>query len=268
MVEHAIRCEQVSKTYESESGRVLALDDVSLYVERGKLVSLLGPSGCGKSTLLSILAGLTRPTAGKVFVEGAEPRPRPDVGMMFQDSLLFPWRSVLKNVLLPAELFGLAMDKATDRARDLLTLVGLQGWESRYSWELSGGMRQRVALARVLLPDPDILLLDEPFGSLDEMTRESLDLEMMRIASDAHKTVVLVTHNVYEAVLISDQVVVLSPRPGRLAGIVDIPVPQPRNIEITETSLFTEKVAEARRLLSKEVEDGQGPLRPDRDPRH
>lgn len=251
MVDLAIRCEQVSKTYASESGNVFALDAISLQVERGKLVALLGPSGCGKSTLLSVLAGLVSPSAGKVFVDGEEPRPRGDVGMMFQDALLFPWRSVLKNVLLPAELLRLPMDGATARARELLALMGLEDWESRHAWELSGGMRQRVALARVLLPDPDILLLDEPFGALDEMTRESLDLEMMRIANRTSKTLVLVTHNVYEAVLLADEIFVMTSRPGRLAGAVEVPLPQPRGIEASETPVFSEKVAEARRLLSE-----------------
>lgn len=247
----AIRCEEVSKTYDSATGSTLALDRVSLEVQRGKLVALLGPSGCGKSTLLSVLAGLTAPSGGTVIVDGAAPEPRRDVGMMFQDSLLFPWRTVLKNVLLPAELLGITGSEMTNRAHELLDMVGLGGWEDKHIWELSGGMRQRVALARVLLPDPDILLLDEPFGALDEMTRESLDLEMMRIAQATGKTLVLVTHNVYEAVLISDQVIVMSARPGRVAGIVEVTLPQPRGLAATESPLFIEKVAEARRLLTQ-----------------
>jgi NitT/TauT family transport system ATP-binding protein len=250
MADLAIRCEHLSKIYDGDAGRVVALDGISLDIERGRLIALLGPSGCGKSTLLSMFAGLILPTDGTVLVQDDHPRPRQDVGMMFQDSLLFPWRSVLKNVLLAAELLGLNRGATTARAHELLHLVGLGGWESRHVWELSGGMRQRVALARVLLADPDILLLDEPFGALDEMTRESLDLELMAIASRAEKTIVLVTHSVYEAVLLADEIFVMTPRPGRLAGTVEVDLPQPRGIEVTESAEFSEKVAEARRLLS------------------
>jgi NitT/TauT family transport system ATP-binding protein len=250
MADLAIRCENLSKIYDGDSGRVVALDRISLEIERGRLIALLGPSGCGKSTLLSVLAGLVAPTAGSVLVNDDTPRPHQDVGMMFQDSLLFPWRSVVKNVLLPAELFGLDRHAATARAQELLELVGLGGWETRHVWELSGGMRQRVALARVLLADPDVLLLDEPFGALDEMTREALDLEMMAIARRAKKTLVLVTHSVYEAVLLADEVFVMTARPGRLAGIVEVDLPQPRGIEVTASPAFSDKVAEARELLT------------------
>lgn len=245
-----IATRNLNKTYKGSSGEVHALEDVSIDVGRGEIVAFLGPSGCGKSTLLEILAGLTSKTAGDVEINGGIPRPQPEVGLMFQQALLFPWRTVAANVLLPSELLNLPSKNWRDRADQLLAMVGLEGWGDKYHWELSGGMQQRVALARVLLLDPEILLLDEPFGALDEMTRESLDMEMMRIAADADKTVVLVTHNVYEATLMADRIFVFTARPGRIAGVVEIPQPQPRGIEFSTTKLFTDKVAQVRELLS------------------
>ncbi|MFQ5879071.1 MAG: ABC transporter ATP-binding protein [Dehalococcoidia bacterium] len=246
-----IQASGVRKVYAAPRGSVVALDEISLEIGAGEFVALLGPSGCGKSTLLNILGGLMAPSAGQVSIDGDRPRPRRDVGMMFQQSLLFPWRTVLQNVRLPAELLGLPREAAKQRAQELLSLVGLDGWELRYPWELSGGMQQRVALARVLLPDPDILLLDEPFGSLDEMTRESLDVELMRIAAMTTKTVIFVTHNVYEAVLMADRIYVFTKRPGRIAGIVDVGFARPRGLETSGTAAFADKVAEVRAFLTE-----------------
>ena len=246
-----IQTENVRKVYGGANGGVTALDGISLEISSGQIVSLLGSSGCGKSTFLNILAGLIPPSGGDIKVEGEPPRPRREVGMMFQRSLLFPWRTVVENVLLPAEVMRLPLKPSEDRARELLALVGLDGWDDRYPWELSGGMQQRVALARVLLPDPDLLLLDEPFGALDEMTRELLDLELARIAALTNKTVVLVTHSVYEAVMISDQVFVFTPRPGRLSGIVDVPVPRPRDLATSGTAEFAARVAQVRGLMAE-----------------
>ncbi len=245
-----IEAHNVVKIFDSGTrGRVVALSDVSLTIRRGEIVALLGPSGCGKSTLLDIIAGLTRPTAGTVLVEGTPPQPRREVGLMFQKSLLFPWRSVKQNVLLPADVLQLDQTRAETRADELLELVGLGGWENHYPSELSGGMQQRVALARVLLPDPDVLLLDEPFGALDEMTREALDLELARITALTEKTVVFVTHNVYEAVLISDRICALSARPGRVAGVIDVPIDRPRSAESLKTDMFLKKVQEVREVM-------------------
>jgi len=241
-----IRTDSVRKVFGGDAERVTALDGISVEIKTGEIVSLLGSSGCGKSTFLNILAGLLSPTGGTVQIDGHAPRPRREVGMMFQRSLLFPWRTVLENVLLPAEIMDLPAEVSRNRAEELLTLVGLDGWGERYPSELSGGMQQRVALARVLLPDPDLLLLDEPFGALDEMTRESLDIELARIAQLTGKTVVLVTHSVYEAVMISDRVFVFTARPGRLAGIVDVPFPRPRDLATSGTPEFAERVAQIR----------------------
>lgn len=244
-----IRTEEIGKTYVTTSGNVVALEGVTLEIHQGEITSLLGASGCGKSTFLNVLAGLIPQSNGHAEVGGQPPRPRQEVGMMFQRSLLFPWRTVLENVLLPGEIMKLGGD-TKQRAAELLELVGLDGWDDKYPWELSGGMQQRVALARVLLPDPDVLLLDEPFGALDEMTREALDLELTRIATLTHKTVVLVTHSVYEAVMISDRVFVFTPRPGRLAGTVNVPFGRPRDLGTSGTAAFAEKVAEVRELMA------------------
>jgi NitT/TauT family transport system ATP-binding protein len=250
MTNAMIRTEQVGKTYSTSSGDVIALEGVSLEIQEGEITTLLGASGCGKSTFLNVLAGLLPPTTGDIQVAGARPSPRREIGMMFQRSLLFPWRTVLENIMLPSEVMGLPVESSRERAGELLDMVGLAGWESEYPWELSGGMQQRVALARVLLPDPKVLLLDEPFGALDEMTRESLDLELTRIATMTHKTVVLVTHSVYEAVMISDRVFVFTPRPGKLAGIVEVPFGRPRDLDTSGTAEFASKVAEVRKLMA------------------
>lgn len=247
-----IRTVDLTKTYNTRAAPTLALDGISLEIPKGESVAFLGPSGCGKSTLLNILAGLLPPSSGEVLIAGESPHPRRDVGVMFQQSLLFPWRSVLKNILLPAELLGISPKVASRRAHELLALVGLSGWESSYFRELSGGMQQRAALARVLLPDPEILLLDEPFGALDEMTRETLDIELTKIVETSKKTVVLVTHNVYEAVLIADRIYVFTSSPGRIAGVVDIPISRPRRLEATGMPIFGEKVIEARKYLGVE----------------
>lgn len=245
-----IQTHRVGKIYPTASGEVVALEDVSLTIKPGEITTLLGASGCGKSTFLNILAGLIPPSSGSVEVAGSVPKPRREVGMMFQRSLLFPWRTVLENVMLPSEVMHLDEESSLQRSAELLEMVGLDGWQAEFPWELSGGMQQRVALARVLLPDPDVLLLDEPFGALDEMTREALDLELTRIATLTEKTVVLVTHSVYEAVMISDRVFVFTPRPGRLAGVVEVPFGRPRDLETSGTPQFAEKVAEVRKLMA------------------
>jgi NitT/TauT family transport system ATP-binding protein len=246
----SIRIDSLTKVYETRRGVVEALRDVSLDVARGEFVSLVGPSGCGKSTILKIAAGLVPYETGSVLVAGepAHTASR-DAAIMLQTPVLFPWRTVMDNVLLPAEVLGLDMKAARGRAEELLRLVGLEGFSDKYRWELSGGMQQRVSLARLLVPEPSILLMDEPFSALDELTRETLFLELARIHEQLRRTVLYVTHNVLEAVFLSDRVVVMDARPGQVLGIVDIDLPRPRQLEILNSARMAELAGEVRNML-------------------
>jgi len=219
-------------------------------VEAGEFVTLAGPSGCGKSTLLKIVGGLVDRTGGDVVVKG-EPvlGPRRDIGIMFQTPVLFDWRTTLENVLLPTEILGLDRETALARARTILKTVDLEGFEDSYPSQLSGGMQQRVSLSRVLVYEPAVLLMDEPFGALDEFTRERLNLEIQRIWMQARKTILFVTHNIAEAVFLSDQVLVMTPRPGRLARVVRVPFPRPREIRLLKSPEFASLVFEIRDIL-------------------
>ena len=231
------------KVYSTPQGEPLvALQDVALEVREGEFLSFVGPSGCGKSTLLNLVAGLDEPTSGTVEAAG-----RP--ALMFQTPVLFAWRTVLDNVLLPVEIFGWDKARYRQRAFEILDLVGLNGFERSYPRQLSGGMQQRVSLSRVLVYDPEVLLLDEPFGALDEFTRETMNLELLRIWSGSGKTVLFVTHNINEAVFLSDRVVVMTPRPGRIERVVEIGLPRPRQREHLKLPYFSEKVFEIRELL-------------------
>ena len=230
----------VRKQFTSHDGsRVLALDDVSFDVGEGELLTIVGPSGCGKSTLLHIMAGVLERSGGSILLRG-EPiaGPRRDVGVVFQEPLLLPWRTVLDNILLPIEVHGL--DAAAHRARagELLALTKLEGFEGKYPHELSGGMQQRVSIARALIHDPAILLMDEPFGALDAMTREQMNLDLMRIQERSRKTVLLITHSIPEAVLLGERVVVMSPRPGRIVDVIDVEMPRPRDFDAVATAQF------------------------------
>ncbi len=240
----------VAKSFAKRGESRPVLRDVSLSVGPGRFLSLVGPSGCGKSTLLKIVAGLIGRDAGEVTL-GGDPvtGPRHDIGVMFQSAVLLPWRTVLENVRLPGELAG-ADRAATDaRARALLGMVGLGGWEQYYPRELSGGMQQRAALGRVLLPEPALLLLDEPFGALDELTRENLNLALMDVLRQTGQTVVLVTHNIGEAVLMSDEVVVLASNPGRVVDRVTVDLPRPRTVSLMRLPRYAEMVFEVRERL-------------------
>jgi NitT/TauT family transport system ATP-binding protein len=221
----------VRKSFRARSGEeIVALADFSLAIPPRQLVAILGPSGCGKSTLLRLIAGLVPPTSGAIRIGGAPVAgPRRDIGMVFQTPVLLPWRTILKNVLVPAEVMGFERREAERRGRELLELVGLAGFADNYPNELSGGMRQRVAIARALMHDPATLLMDEPFGALDAMTRDVMNLELLRIWHASRKTIVLVTHSIDEAVFLADRVVVMSPRPGRISDAVEVPLPRPRS---------------------------------------
>ena len=226
-----IRIEALDKTYASKHGRITALAQVDLTIRHNEFVTLVGPSGCGKSTLLKLIGALIRPSRGVLLYDGAVlTRPPRDVGIVFQEPVLLQWRNVLDNVLLPAEILGLDNAKAKARAMYLLDLVGLSGFERRFPRELSGGMQQRVSICRALVHNPSVLLMDEPFAALDAMTREELGFELMRIWDTDKKTVIFVTHNITEAILLADRVVAMSPRPGRIARIVDVALPRPRTI--------------------------------------
>lgn len=231
----------LNATYADQKGNLRALEDLSFSIEPQQFVCVLGPSGSGKSTLLRILAGLLRPTAGQVLFRG-EPLDGPPkrVGFVFQSANLMPWRTVLDNILLPLELMNVAHDQALAQAQELVSLVGLQGFEGALPPDLSGGMAQRVAIARALIHDPDLLLLDEPFGSLDALTRERMGAELLRIWQMRRKTVVMVTHSISEALFLADRVLVLSPRPGRLRLDLPVTLPRPREEGMRYSPAFGE----------------------------
>jgi NitT/TauT family transport system ATP-binding protein len=245
----------VGHRFETREGQELvALEGVSLDIRAGEFVSIVGPSGCGKTTLLRMVAGLLPPNSGKVLVGGVEVRePRPDVGLVFQQALLLPWLSVLRNVLLPVDVQGKRVAEYQDHARDLIHMVGLGGFEKRLPSELSGGMQQRVALARALVHDPKILLMDEPFAALDAMTRETMNIELQRIWAEHHKTVLFVTHGIPESVFLSDRVVVMTARPGRVAAVIDIPFARPRSAELLGTGEFAAAAAKIRNVFDASV---------------
>ena len=250
---HGISFQDVGRTFLTREGATLtALETVRFDVKPGEFVSLLGPSGCGKTTLLRMTAGLLSPSWGKVVVGGTEvTRPRPDFGVVFQQPLLLPWLSVAKNVLLPVDVQGRDVSAYTERAHELIEMVGLKGFEKRLPSELSGGMQQRVALARGLIHDPKLLLMDEPFAALDAMTREQMNIELQRIWAANRKTVLFVTHGIPESVFLSDRVVVMSARPGRISRIFDIPFDRPRLPSLLGTAEFAEVVAEIRAIFDE-----------------
>jgi NitT/TauT family transport system ATP-binding protein len=248
-----ISISSLSKTFATLQGdRIEALIDINVGIAAGSFATIVGPSGCGKSTLLRILAGLIPPSAGSVEIAGKKVAgPRKDIGMVFQSSILLPWRTVLDNVMLPAEILGIPRDKARARAQELLRMVHLEGFDNKYPQELSGGMQQRASIARALLHDPAILLMDEPFGALDAMTREQMNLELQRIWQESGKTVILVTHSIPEAVFLGDQVLVMTPRPGRLAQVLPVTLPRPRGLDGMATPEFGKLTREIRGLLQQ-----------------
>jgi NitT/TauT family transport system ATP-binding protein len=246
-----IRLQGVEKTYRTRRGdRVLAVEGITLDIAENEFVTLVGPSGCGKSTLLKLVAGLTPVSGGTIRVRDTVVRdPFPDVGIVFQHPVLLPWRTVLDNVLFSADMLGLDPKAYRNRALELLALSGLAGSETRLPRELSGGMQQRVAMCRALLPDPSLLLMDEPFGALDAMTREEMGFELLRIWEARRKTILFVTHSIPEAILLADKVVVMTPGPGRLARVITIDLPRPRTVELEFDAKFKAYSDEVRGLI-------------------
>ena len=246
-----IKIENLSMVYQDKNGGqpVTALKDVNLEIKEGEFISLLGPSGCGKTTLLRIIADLLQPSMGKVTVRGQSPRDirlQKKYGIVFQNPVLYDWRTVRRNVCMPMELLGMKKTERTAQVTKMLDLVGLSKFGKHYPYELSGGMQQRVGIARALAINPEILLMDEPFSALDEFTREKLHEDLLEIWTKTNKTVVFVTHNISEAVFLSDRVVVLSPHPGRVSAVIDINIPRPRNMESKQTKQFYDYITEIR----------------------
>lgn len=247
----SIKC--VNKIFNADSSeRVAALENISLEITANEFVSFIGPSGCGKSTLLRLIADLLTPTSGEVLVNGKRPRQARldrDYGFVFQAATLYDWRTVSQNVQLPLEIMGRTPEQRAQRAQAMLKLVELEKFSSHYPWQLSGGMQQRVAIARALAFEPDLLLMDEPFGALDEFTRERMNIELLKIWGQTGGTVIFVTHSIAEAVFLSSRVVVMSPRPGRITRVLEIDLPRPRSFETREDSRYFAAVTEVRECL-------------------
>jgi NitT/TauT family transport system ATP-binding protein len=242
----------VSKTYRTRDGEVPSLRPIDLTVSEGEFVVVVGPSGCGKTTLLKMIAGLLPPSEGEIRVEGHTiTKPHGGVGIVFQTAMLLPWRSVFRNVMMPIEVKGLPRETYDPRARALLKMVGLQGFENKYPWQLSGGMQQRVSICRALVHDPKIMLMDEPFGALDAMTRERMKVELQRIQRETKQTVLLITHSIPEAVFLADRVIVMTARPGDIAAIYDIALRRPRSIEVLSDPVFVELTQKIRAHFSE-----------------
>jgi NitT/TauT family transport system ATP-binding protein len=246
-----IKIEDVSMVFQDKNGGVpvTALKNVNLDIREGEFISLLGPSGCGKTTLLRIIADLLQPSSGNVSVRGQSPRDirlQKKYGFVFQNPVLYDWRTVRRNVCMPMELLGMKKANRTARVTEMLDLVGLSKFGKHYPYELSGGMQQRVGIARALAIRPEILLMDEPFSALDEFTREKLHVDLLDIWRKTNKTVVFVTHNISEAIFLSDRVVVLSPHPGRVSAVIDIDIPRPRSMESKQTQQFYDYITKIR----------------------
>jgi NitT/TauT family transport system ATP-binding protein len=249
-----IRFSNVGKSYFKDGAEFIAVSDVSFDIAAGELMSLVGPSGCGKTTVLKILAGLYQPSQGHMSIGNAETpfSPGRDVGMVFQQSLLLKWRTILDNVLLPAEILGLPKRESAERARDLLAMTGLHGFEARYPYELSGGMQQRASIARALIHDPKLLLMDEPFGALDALTRDRMNLELLSIWRKFGKTIIFVTHDITEAVFLGTRVIVLTAGPARMAANIPILLPAGRTLDMRTQEAFGGYTRRIYRLLGVE----------------
>ncbi len=238
-----VRAHGLTLSFQTADGPVHALSDIDLEIGRGEFVSLIGPSGCGKTTLLRAIADLEQPTGGNLSVNGVpahEARLARGYGYVFQAPALYPWRTIERNVTLPLEIMGMAAGARREKARDYLELVNLSGFEKKFPWQLSGGMQQRASIARALCFDPDLLLMDEPFGALDEIVRDHLNEQLLQLWAKTQKTVVFVTHSIPEAVFLSTKIVVMSPRPGRIIDVIEADFPRERSLDIRETPEFLE----------------------------
>ena len=236
-----IELQGVSKTYRTADGEVPSLRPIDFTIGEGEFVVVVGPSGCGKTTLLKMIAGLLPPSQGEIRVEGTPiVKPHGGVGIVFQTAMLLPWRNVFRNVMMPVEVKGLPREKYAARAQALLKMVGLQGFENKFPWQLSGGMQQRASICRALVHDPKIVLMDEPFGALDAMTRERMNVELQRIQRETKKTVLLITHSIPEAVFLADRVMVMSARPGNIAAVYEVSLRRPRSLEVLSDPAFIE----------------------------
>lgn len=249
--DNVIDINDLSLTFETSDGPVFALSDINLDIQRGDFVSFIGPSGCGKTTLLRVIADLEKATKGTISVNGVSPeqaRAARAYGYVFQAASLYPWRTIAKNVALPLEIMGLSSTERKKRIAHNLELVNLAGFEKKYPWQLSGGMQQRASIARALAVEPDLLLMDEPFGALDEIVRDHLNQQLLELWAKTNKTVVFVTHSIPEAVYLSTRIVVMSPRPGQIYDVIDSNLPKDRNLDIRETPEFL--------ALANRVRDG------------
>ena len=240
MTDHSlIQAKEVTKVYQTKDGLVESLKPLSFSIQAGEFVSVVGPSGCGKSTLLKMVAGLLPITSGTLTLDGQPINgPQKDVGIVFQSAVLLAWRTVFENIMLQAEMRHMPKEEATAKAKQLIEMAGLKGFEGKYPRQLSGGMQQRASICRALLHDPPLLLMDEPFGALDAMTREKMNLELQRIWMESKKTVLLITHSIPEAIFLSDRVIVMSERPGTIAAIYNIDLPRPRNLDVMGSPEF------------------------------
>ncbi|HVX98856.1 MAG TPA: ABC transporter ATP-binding protein [Pseudorhodoplanes sp.] len=246
-----IEIRKVAKTYKTADGDVPSLRPIDMTIHEGEFVVVVGPSGCGKTTLLKMIAGLLPPSEGEIRVEGrAIVKPHGDVGIVFQSAMLLPWRRVLDNVMMPVEVKGLPDGQYRRRALDLLKMVGLEGFEQKYPWQLSGGMQQRASICRALVHDPKIVLMDEPFGALDAMTRERMNVELQRIQSETRKTVMLITHSIPEAVFLADRVMVMTSRPGAIDAVYPVPLKRPRSIDVLADPTFVDLTQKIRQHFS------------------
>lgn len=244
-----VKIDRVSKAFGNRASGLIALQEVDLSIRETEFISLVGPSGCGKSTLLKIVAGLLSATRGEVSLGGEViSGPRQDIGLMFQTATLFPWRTVTRNIMLPFDIAKTKIDREA-RVQEVLELVGLEEFRDHYPRQLSGGMQQRVALCRLLVSNPSLMLLDEPFGSLDEFTRERLNVELARITEKERKTTIFVTHNISEAVFLSDRVAVMGTNPGRILDVIDIDLPRPRRADVIGSHEYADRVRDVREIL-------------------